>query len=122
MKNKKILIIDDEVGFCQMMTNYLNSANYEAFAASNLEDAVILFKREKPKVVVLDFNMPIVNGDKFLPILQEMDPTVRVIVVSGFVKEEVEEKFKGLTYFTFFKKGDASIEEMKKKIDEAMNS
>ena len=76
--------------------------------------------RLAPRVVLLDCNMPIATGEKFLPILQSLNPDVRVIVVSGMLKDYIEEKFKGLGYFASFQKGGLSVEALRKKIDEAL--
>ena len=122
MENKKILIIDDEPGFTSMMTSFLKSQKYEAAAANNLEEAINLFKREKPTVVLLDVNMPIVNGDKFLPVLRSINPSAQIILISGFSKEDIETRFKSGDYFAFFKKGEFLLEDLKKKIEEACNS
>ncbi len=119
MSGKKILVVDDEPGFTSMMLNFLKSQKYEASAANNLEEAIHLFKKEAPKVVLLDVSMPIVNGDKFLPVLQSINPSVKVIIISGFLKEDVEARFKSTQYFAFFKKGEFLLEDLKKKIEEA---
>lgn len=120
MAKKKVLIIDDERGFSQLVVDYFDTQGYQVFAADNLDDAIDTFQREKPKVVLLDFNMPLVTGERLLPLLQTVDPTVKVIVVSGFIEEEVEEKFKGMGYYSFFKKGDLSLQKLKEKVDEAL--
>ena len=120
MIKKSIMVVDDEQAYLQLMVDYFNSHGYEVHAANNLEDTLKIFRRERPKVVLLDFNMPFATGEKLLPMLQSVDPAVRVIVVSGFIEEEVEEKFKGLGYFAFFKKGDLSLEEVKEKVEEAL--
>ena len=120
MADKKLLVIDDEPGFVAMVTEYFTQAGYDIRGAVNLEDAVTAFRQQKPKVVLLDFNMPMVTGDKFLPILQNLNPSVKVIVVTGCIEEEVEKKFKGLGYFAFFEKGSLSLEKVKKKVDEAL--
>ncbi len=120
MTKKKIMVVDDEPAFLQLMVDYFNAQGFEVFPAINLEDTITIFRREKPKVILLDFNMPLATGEKLLPLLQSVDPTVRVIVVSGFIEEEVEEKFKGLGYFAFFKKGDLSLEVVKAKVEEAL--
>ena len=120
MAKKKIMIIDDERSFSQLVVDYFGTQGYSVFTADNLEDAVTLFQKEKPKVVLLDFNMPMVTGERLLPLLQTVDPTVKVIVVSGFIEEEVEEKFKGMGYYSFFKKGDLSLQKLKEKVDEAL--
>jgi CheY-like chemotaxis protein len=122
MSDKKILVIDDEPNFAEMISEYFKSLGYDARLALNLEDAINVFRTQKPKVVLLDFNMPMVTGDKFLPILQTMNPLVKVIVCTGMIQEEVEDKFKGLGYFGFFEKGNMSLEKMRAKVEEAMGA
>ena len=112
MAEKKILVIDDEKNFAEMITEYFKSVGYDARLALNLEDAVNVFRAQKPGVVLLDFNMPMVTGEKFLPILQKMNPMVKVIVVTGMIHEEVEEKFKGLGYYGFVEKGHMSLDKV----------
>ena len=120
MADKKLLVIDDEPGFVAMVTEYFTLAGYDIRGALNLEDAVTTFRQQKPRVVLLDFNMPMVTGDKFLPVLQNINPSVKDIIVTGYVEDEVEKKFKGLGYFAFFEKGNLSLEKVKQKLDEAL--
>ncbi len=122
VNDKKLLIIDDEPNFAGLVVEYFKSLGYDARQALNLEDAINVFRALKPGVVLLDFNMPMVTGEKFLPILQTMNPHVRVIVVTGCLQEEVEDKFKGLGYYGFFEKGDLSLEKVRLKVEEALNS
>ena len=119
-KKKKIMVVDDEPGFSQLIVDYFKSHDFDVLAANNLEDAINIFRQERPKVVLLDFNMPVVTGDRLLPLLQSVMPSVKVIVISGFIEEEVEEKFKGLGYFSFFRKGDLSLEKVRDRVDEAL--
>ncbi len=122
VRDKKLLIIDDEPNFAGLVVEYFKSLGYDARQALNLEDAITVFRSQKPSVVLLDFNMPMVTGEKFLPILQTMNPHVRVIIVTGCLQEEVEEKFKGLGYYGFFEKGDLSLEKVRLKVEEALNT
>ena len=121
MPGKTVLVIDDEPDFAKTIMDYLKSAGYDVRVANNLEYAVKIFRQQRPKVVLLDFNMPIVTGEKFLPILQALDPRLKVIVVTGYAAEEVEERFKGLGCFAFFEKGNLSLEKLKDKIQEALS-
>ena len=121
MEAKKLLVIDDEANFTQMVSDYFKLAGFEVYAAQNLEGAIKLFKRHTPRVVLLDFQMPIATGEKFLPILQSLDPHVKTIVVTGHILEEVEAKFKGLGYYAFFEKGALSLERLKLKVEEALS-
>lgn len=122
MREKKILVIDDEANFAGLVVEYFKSVGFDARMALNLEDAITVFRSQKPSVVILDFNMPMVTGEKFLPILQTVNPHVRVIVITGCLQEEVEQKFKGLGYYGFFEKGDLSLEKVRSKVEEALGS
>lgn len=121
-REKKLLVIDDEPNFAGLVVEYFKGVGYDARMALNFEDAVTVFRNQRPNVVLLDFNMPMVTGDKFLPILQTMNPHVRVIVVTGCLQDEVEQKFKGLGYFGFFEKGDLSLEKVRSKVEEALSA
>ncbi len=121
MANKKILVVDDDKNFNQLLRDYFKVFGYEVKVAENCDDGLEVFKRYKPRVVLLDFNMPLISGEKFLPVLQGLDPMVRAIVISGCIEEEVEEKFRGLGYFAFFEKGTLSLETLRNKVDEALN-
>jgi DNA-binding NtrC family response regulator len=121
MSKNKLLVIDDDLGFSMMVADYFKAHGYETYTADTLDEAIKIYKRRRPKVVLLDFSMPLVTGEKFLPLLQEIDPKVRAIVVTGCVGEEVEEKFKGLGYFAYLEKGGMSLEDLEQKVEEALN-
>ena len=120
MVGGRLLIIDDEPSFTELLVDYFKGAGYDVRTAHNLEGAIRAFRAQKPGVVLLDFNMPMVTGDKFLPILLNLNPALRVIVITGCLEEEVEAKFKGLGYFGFFQKGGLSLEKLKHKVEEAL--
>lgn len=122
MAINKLLVVDDEPAFGQMIEQYFKPHGYEVFFTTQLEEAISLFRRHRPRVALLDFNMPLITGEKFMPVLQSMDPLVRVIVVTGHLGEDVEEKFKGLGYYAYFEKGNLSLEMLKAKVDEALQS
>lgn len=121
-RKRGVLVVDDDAGFAALATDYFRARGFEAWTATGFEDALELFRRHRPGVVLLDLNMPLVNGDRFLPLLQEIEPRVRAIVVSGCLKEEVEERFAGLGYYAFFEKGTLSLDQVKEKVDEAYGS
>ena len=117
---KKILLVEDDAGFKELVSDYFTSAGFGVSSTDNLEEAVKLFRRYRPRVVLLDFQMPGATGDKFLPEFQAVDPHVKVIVLSGHLYEEVEGKFKGLGYYAYFEKGTLSLDKLRKKVDEAL--
>ena len=121
MASKKILVVDDDKNFVLMVRDYFKSVGYDVKCAGNSEEGLEFFKKYKPRVVLLDFNMPLVTGEKLLPMLKGIDPMVKVIVVTGCIEEDVEEKFRGLGYFAFFEKGSLSLEGLREKVDQALS-
>lgn len=120
MRREPLLIVDDDPEFLKTMAAYFRKEGYAVSTAVNMDEALQAFKRKKPRVVLLDFKMPLVTGEKLLPMFQSLNPMVRVIVITGYAHEEVEERFKGLGYFAFFEKAGLSLEKLKEKVEEAM--
>ena len=116
---KKILIVDDEPDFSATVAVYLRGKGYQVLTATNLEAATQLFRRERPRGILLDLNMPILTGDKFLPVIRALEPQLKVIVVTGVTEDEARERFKGTDTFAIFSKGGLSLETLKAAVDEA---
>ncbi|HEY9689266.1 MAG TPA: response regulator, partial [Coleofasciculaceae cyanobacterium] len=58
----KILIVDDESALRMILTTRLSLAGYEVVAAADGEEALDVFDREDPDLVVLDVMMPKIDG------------------------------------------------------------
>lgn len=80
---EKILIIDDEKPTLRMFTLLLSAYGYEILAAENGQEGVELFKAERPRLVLTDIKMPIMDGIEALKEIKAIDPQAEVIVVTG---------------------------------------
>ena len=58
MKNKKILVIDDEKDFGFLMKSYFSPKNYDVYIAHTLEEGMKMLDEENPDVIFLDNNLP----------------------------------------------------------------
>jgi DNA-binding response OmpR family regulator len=58
MKNRKVLIIDDEVDFGMLMKRFFSHKNYDVYVAYNIEDGMKLLDEHQPDVIFLDNNLP----------------------------------------------------------------
>ena len=58
----KVLLVDDEPVIRQLLTDFLTGEGYEVIVASNGSKVVELAIRENPRVIILDVNMPNVDG------------------------------------------------------------
>jgi len=61
-KKMKILLADDEASFRDIIKHILRSEKYEVVTAKNGKEAVDIFKKESPDLVILDVSMPYLNG------------------------------------------------------------
>lgn len=62
MEKYKILVADDDPNICELLRLYLEKEGYEAVIASNGEEAVSLFLKSSPDLVLLDIMMPKLDG------------------------------------------------------------
>ena len=85
MKNnqskEKVLIVDDEMEICFLLSSILKSKGYETATAGNLKDALIEVENFEPQYVILDVNLPDGEGFDIVPELKERD--VKIIVITA---------------------------------------
>lgn len=79
----RLLIVDDELELLDMLTTYFLDSNYEVDTATNGTDALVAIVRQRPDVVLLDINMPRMNGVEALKEIVKIDQSIAVIMVTG---------------------------------------
>jgi CheY-like chemotaxis protein len=82
-----ILIVDDEKILLDLGRDILEQSGYRAITAESGEEALAIYHKEKSEIdlVILDLNMPGMDGQDCLQKLQAMDGSVKAIVASGNV-------------------------------------
>ena len=65
MKKKKILVADDEAFIREVLTHALQPG-YRVITAENGARAMEMTKKEKPDLIILDVDMPVMNGIDFM--------------------------------------------------------
>ncbi len=82
----KVLIVDDSALARRTMRQILETAGYDVAEASDGLNALERYFLEKPDVVMLDLVMKGMYGLEVLTKLRELDPGVKVIVVSADIQ------------------------------------
>jgi len=95
----KILVVDDEQGLRDLLSFELGLQGYKVSTASDGVLGVEKFRSEKFQLVVCDINMPKLSGLGVLAKLKEIDPDVKVIIISGTVEAGIDAKKKGAADF-----------------------
>ena len=96
-KDQKVLIVDDDENTRDLLNKILNNEGYLSIDAKNGEDALERVK-EKPDLIVLDLDMPKMDGFEFIERTQEDGIKIPIVVFSGKDITAVEEKM--LSKFT----------------------
>ncbi len=89
----RVLIVDDEPDIVTLLTHFLSASGREVTRASNGQEALATFERERPDLVLLDVRMPALDGWETLARLREMSD-VPVIMLTA--KGETMDKTRGL--------------------------
>ena len=100
----KILVIDDEQGIRNLLDTLLSRKGYEVVLASNGQKGLELFRRERPDVVVLDLNMPEMNGLTVLQQVRQLNPAQPVVILTGAGTAEAEQQVRALGVTEFVEK------------------
>ncbi len=87
----KVLLVDDEAGIREMITEFLTMEGYQVLPASNGLEALNLFKKEKPDVAVVDIEMPKMNGLEFSKQVLNLQPNFPIIIISAYVEKYSKE-------------------------------
>lgn len=91
---KWILVVDDDVMNLRMAEFILNKNGYSVMKAESGQDALEILKRDKIELVLLDIEMPEMNGFEVMKIIQkdEMMKKIPVIFLTADRSAETEEK------------------------------
>jgi len=77
---KKVLLVDDDVEFCEAAKLFLDSEGYEVILAYDGKEGLEKVRAEKPDLVILDVMMPEMNGYDVCVVLKA-DPELKKIPV-----------------------------------------
>ena len=84
----KLLIVDDESDIREFARNFFKKRKLEVFVASGGLQALEIIAKENPDLVLLDVRMEEMTGIEVLRELRKINPTTKVIMVSGVEEEE----------------------------------
>lgn len=92
MDTRKVLVVDDEVHIVQVVAIKLRNNGFEVVTAENGAEALDVVTREKPDVIVTDYQMPVMTGLELVEHLRREPTTADIPVVlltaRGFAVED----------------------------------
>ncbi|WP_207680733.1 ATP-binding response regulator [Desulfonema magnum] len=83
MINNKILLVDDEEGIRKVLSIVIADIGYEVHTAENAKEALEIFRKESPSIVLTDIKMPGMDGITLLRKIKNENPETEVIMITG---------------------------------------
>jgi two-component system, chemotaxis family, chemotaxis protein CheY len=118
----KILLVDDEAHIRIFVSLILKSLGHPIISeATNGEEAITAFQANKPDVVLLDVNMPHLDGIQTLRKLKEIDPDCVVIMLTSLANRETVERALELGAVNYIRK-DTPKEEIARSLAETLDA
>jgi len=81
MADKRVLVVDDEIHIVHVVAIKLRNNGYEVLSADNGAEAYELALKDKPDIIVTDFQMPIMSGMELIEKLRQNDETKNIPVI-----------------------------------------
>jgi len=91
-KRKTVLVVEDNVLNRELTNALLKTAGYHVLLAKDGAEALMLIGRESVDLMLLDVDLPFIDGHKVLEALNEKGMEVPTIFISGLPGEEIEVK------------------------------
>ena len=81
MADKTVLVVDDEIHIVHVVAIKLRNNGYEVISADNGAEALELALRDKPDIIVTDYQMPIMTGLELVGNLRKHEETKDIPVI-----------------------------------------
>ncbi|MCB0061598.1 MAG: response regulator [Caldilineaceae bacterium] len=123
LPQRTILVIDDEAPVREVMSDILQADGYAVLQAANGQDGITAFRAHTDQInlVLLDMKMPGISGDETLQILHEIDPSLKVILSSGYTESEVDKHLRSAEIIAFLPKPFA-MEQLREIVSQALTT
>ncbi len=88
MNNLTILYAEDEIETRKNYGNYLKRNFKEVYIAQNGEEALEYYEEFKPNIMLLDINMPFINGLELTKKIRQNDKKTRIIILTAHLEQD----------------------------------
>ena len=91
MSNERILVVEDDPEFAEVLQYNLTAAGYEVVVAHDGLEALRSFDAQRPSLITIDLNVPTVSGFRLVELFKRNAPDIPVVVITASAFEEAEE-------------------------------
>jgi DNA-binding NtrC family response regulator len=87
-----ILLVEDDIDLIGIYKEILELHGYDIQTALNGQEGVEKFKQIKPSLVIMDGDMPVLDGYEAFKQIKEIDKDANVVIITGFSEFEPKSK------------------------------
>lgn len=80
----KILIIDDNIDICQLLERFFKKKGHDTKFFTSEVNALDYLKSNECDLVFCDFRLPKMDGKEVLEKIKQIDPTIQVVIITGY--------------------------------------
>lgn len=92
----QVLVVDDDLDIREIVSEVLTDAGYKVIVASNGEIALRLLETERPALILLDLNMPVMDGIEFRRRQRASASLARIPTVVMSAMHQMRDRIAGL--------------------------
>ena len=123
MKKHKILSIDDEISFTELLKQYFEPRGYEIDVTSSGDKGLELLRGKKYEVALLDLKMAGLNGDEIMNEIKRMGMDTRVIFITAYSDSgKTKERLLKEGAYAYIEKPIASLKFLEDLVNEAVGA
>ncbi len=90
--NKTVLLVEDEENIREVEGEMLKYLNFNIISATNGKEALEIIKSgKKIDIILIDWYMPVMNGEEAILKIKEINDNIPIFVVSGAISKKIEE-------------------------------
>ena len=80
------MVVDDEPLVCDSIRSVLALDGHQVETASSGEAALAVFAKDRFDVIITDYELPLMNGDKLAAAIKALDPTQPIAVLTAYAE------------------------------------
>jgi two-component system response regulator RegA len=80
----RLLLVDDDETFCNVLKGALQKRNYEVLVANNVKDGIQLAEQNLPEYAVIDLRIGHESGLELVKKLISLDDNTQIVMLTGF--------------------------------------
>ena len=100
----RVLVVDDDPAAVELLQEFLTAKGYQVITAGDGAEGLRRAKEERPHLILLDIQMPKMDGLEVLRHLRAIDKEVGVIMITGVNDEETARQAMALGAFDYIVK------------------